>query len=140
MYLLDTNVIIRFLTNDDEIQSPQAFQLFKKTIEEDLTLVLHPLVIVECCYILQSKRYGYTKEEVKENLFRLIASSNIKTIEKEIVEKALEAFSKHNVDFTDAYIAVTVNLSQDLHSTITWNKKDFKRLSTEFYKPEDILK
>jgi hypothetical protein len=30
-----------------------------------LTLVLHPLVIAECCWVLESKRYGYMKEKIK---------------------------------------------------------------------------
>ncbi len=139
MYLLDANVIVRFLTNDDPVQSPAAFQLFKKAIEKNLTFILHPLVIAECCYVLESKRYSHTKKEIAENLSQLIASSNIKTVEMDIILAALVEYCKQNVDITDAFLAVSVNHSNDLHATITWNYKDFRRLSTEFYTPEDII-
>ncbi|MGG5252697.1 PIN domain-containing protein [Neobacillus sp. SM06] len=119
MYLLDANVIVRFLTNDDPVQSPAAFQLFKKAIEKNLTFMLHPLVIAECCYVLESKRYSHSKKEIAENLSQLIASANIKTLEMDIVLGALVEYCKQNVDFTDAFLAVSVNQNAELSATIT---------------------
>jgi predicted nucleic-acid-binding protein len=133
------NIVIRFLTNDDSVQSPIAYQFFKKAVHENLTLIFYPLVVAECCYVLESKRYGYTKDEVAEKLRQLVLSSNIRTIEMETIQASLQAYSQHNVDFTDAFLAASVNNSFDVHATITWNRKDFNRLSTEFYAPEDII-
>ncbi|PDM40007.1 MULTISPECIES: PIN domain-containing protein [unclassified Geobacillus] len=138
MYILDANVIVRFLANDDEIQSPIAYRLFEKAVNEELTLVLHPLVIAECCWVLESKRYGYTKEEIAEKLKQLVEAHCIKTIDKEIVLQALMNYYKHRVDFTDAYFASFIQHSPSAQAVITWNEKDFKKLEGEYYLPDHI--
>lgn len=37
-FSLDTNVVIRFLTNDDPVQSPLAYKLFERATDGDLRL------------------------------------------------------------------------------------------------------
>ncbi|MDE3840654.1 PIN domain nuclease [Bacillus methanolicus] len=137
-HLLDANAIVRFLTNDDPKQSPVAYRLFEKATKGEIQLVLTPLVITECCWVLQSKRYGYSKAEIAEKLSLIISANGIKTTEKEIVQKALFNYSTHNVDFVDAYLSATAQFSE-VNSIITWNEKDFKRLGVEFYTPEQVL-
>lgn len=138
MYLLDTNLIIRFLTNDDEVQSPIAYSLFEMATKGQITLVLAPLVIAECCWVLESKRYAYSKDEIASKLGLLINANGIKPLEKELIQNALFIYSTHNVDFVDAYLRSYVDHS-DLHAVITWNVKDFKRFRGEYYTPEQIL-
>lgn len=138
MHLLDTNPILRFLTNDDDIQSPIAYQLFEKAVKGEITLVLSPLVIAECCWVLESRRYAYSKGEIALNLSRLISANGIRTLEKEAIQNALYMYSTYNIDFTDAYLQAAVKF-MELHSVITWNVKDFKSSKSEYYTPEQIL-
>lgn len=139
MYILDANIIVRFLTNDDEIQSPIAYRLFEKAVNEELSLVLHPLVIAECCWVLESKRYGYKKEEIAERLKQLVEAPCIKTIDKEIVLQALMNYGQHRVDFTDAYLVSFIQHSPSVQAVITWNEKDLKKLEGEYYLPDRIV-
>lgn len=133
--LMDTNIIIRFLTNDDEIQSPIAYQLFEKAVNGEVELVLNPMIVAECTWILQMKRYGYTKTEIAEKFKQLILSPGMKTLEKSITLKALSDYHECKVDFFDAYLCAA---SFENH-IITWNKKDFKKLDCTFYTPEQII-
>lgn len=137
-HLLDANAIVRFLTNDDPIQSPVAYDLFEKAVEGEFQLILTPLIVTECCWVLQSKRYGFSKTEIAEKMSQIVSANGIKTVEKEIVLKALYGYSTHNVDFVDAYLAA-ISMTEEYGSIITWNAKDFKRLGAEFYTPEQIL-
>lgn len=139
MNLLDANIIIRFLTNDDATQSPKAYRLFERAVEGELTLLLHPLIVAECCCVLESKRYGYSKKEIADTFNQIISASGIKTIEKETIQKALFGYSNDNVDFVDAFLSAVVEGSKEIHSTVTWNVKDFRKLGAEFYTPEEIL-
>lgn len=136
-FLLDANIIIRFLTNDDEKQSPLAYKVFEKAVNRELTLVLSPLIIAECTWVLQMKRYDYTKRQIAEKIIQLISSPGIKAIEEDMILRALKEYEKHNVDFIDAYLS---NLSlKNNHPVLTWNKKDFRKLYCEYYLPESLI-
>lgn len=136
--LVDANIIIRFLTNDDNIQSPAAYQVFKKAVDGELHLVLSPIIIAECTWVLQMKRYGYTKKEIADKFTKMILSPGIKTFDKDIILKALIDYSVHNVDFIDAYLSATSILGESNLQILTWNQKHFKRLGCEFYTPEEL--
>lgn len=137
--MLDTNVVIRFLTNDDEEQSPVAFEIFKKAVNEDLVLEIDPCVISECVYVLSSKRYGYSKEIIAENLSKIIESPGVKATSKDAVLTALHTYSNANIDYTDAYLAAIA--AGRAIPCLTWNSKHFKKCSNvEHYTPEQILK
>lgn len=136
-FLLDANIIIRFLTNDDEKQSPLAYKVFEKAVNRELTLVLSPLIIAECTWVLQMKRYDYTKRQIAEKIIQLISSPGIKAIEEDVILGALKEYGKHNVDFIDAYLS---NLAlKNNHPIVTWNKKDFEKLYCEYYLPENLI-
>lgn len=136
--LIDANIIIRFLTNDDHIQSPAAYQIFKKAVEGELELVLSPIIVAECTRVLQMKRYGYTKQEIANQFTKMILSPGIKTLNQEITLRALKDYSAHNVDFIDAYLSATSILVETDLQILTWNQKHFKRLDCEFYTPEEL--
>lgn len=136
-FFLDANVIVRFLANDDDVQSPLAFKIFQKAINEEITLHLTTEVITECCWVLHSKRYNHTKEDIANKLSVMIRSNGIKTANKETVLRALTLYHQGNVDFVDAYLSASAKDSNI--GVLTWNTKDFKRLNAEFYKPEEVL-
>lgn len=136
--LLDANVIIRFLTNDDEIQSPLAYKIFEKAVQGEYTLVIAPLIVAECTWVLQMKRYGYVKADIAEKFTQLILSPGIKSLEEDLTLKSLQDFSQYNVDFMDAYLS-NISLLDKKYPIVTWNKRDFKRLGCEFYTPENLV-
>lgn len=137
-HILDATLIVRFLTNDDPTQSPIAYRLFEKAVRGEIQFILTPLIVTECCWVLQSKRYGFSKLEIAEKLSQIVSANGIKTIDKDIVLHALYGYSTHNVDFVDAYLAA-ISKAGEYGPIITWNAKDFKRLGVEFYTPEQIL-
>lgn len=136
--LIDTNVIIRFLANDDEEQSDTAYEVFKKAVNEEITLVLTPMVIAECTWVLGMKRYGYSKEHIADSLARIIAAPGVRTMEEDVVLAALHNYNNCNIDFVDAYLAAT-SLKIG-NPCLTWNSKDFKRCEdVEHYTPDEIV-
>ena len=52
--LLDTNIIIRFLTGDHPTHSPRSRNLFVGAAKGDVTLVLTDLALAETAWVLES--------------------------------------------------------------------------------------
>ena len=52
--LLDTNVLIRFLTRDHPTHSPRSRNLFARAAAGEFTLVLTDLALAETAWVLQS--------------------------------------------------------------------------------------
>ena len=51
MKAIDTNILIRFITNDDEKQAQSVYQLFKKTEEKSDQLFVPLLVVLEVIWV-----------------------------------------------------------------------------------------
>lgn len=96
------------------------------------------MIVAECCWVLESSRYGYDKKKISEQLTVMIGAQGIKTEEKNSVLKALKNYAEQNVDFIDAWLAAHAEMTP-AKNIVTWNKKHFKRLEVEFFSPEEIL-
>lgn len=134
--VVDTNIIIRLLTGDDVEQSPIAKELILKIEENHTQLVVYPLVVTECVYVL-ANQFGYKKRQITESLLNLFDVDCIQVDNSEIVKKALKMYVEHNVDIADALIASQASIEK--LPVITWNRKHFRRLECEYYTPEEIV-
>ena len=48
-YLLDPNIVIRFLVGDHAIHKAQAVKWFKEAEQEKSQIIVHSLVVAESC-------------------------------------------------------------------------------------------
>ena len=103
-FLLDANILVRFLVQDDPKQSAAATALFEKAERRELLLHLDALVVAETVYVLIG-RYGRSRTEVVNVLLAIIQNAGIETMEEDVVTDALQRFAAFNVDFADAWIA-----------------------------------
>jgi len=103
-FLLDANVLIRFLVHDDPKQSPAATALFESAERHEIRLHLDSLAVSESIYVL-IRRYGRSRGEVTSVLLSLIQNGGIETMDKGVMTDALHRFGAVNVDFADAWLA-----------------------------------
>ncbi len=101
-FLLDANVLVRFLVQDDPKHSAAATTLFEKAERREVALHLDALVVAETVYVLIG-RYGRSRTEVVNVLLAIIQNAGIETVEKTVVTDALQRFAAFNVDFSDAW-------------------------------------
>jgi predicted nucleic-acid-binding protein len=134
---VDTNVIIRFLTNDHAEHSEAARRLIAKAYEGKYTLWVHPLVVAECCYVLESSQYDHSREVIADRLISLLNSKGFK-MESETILTALGLYAQHNVDFEDAYLSAVV-LQRKPHKIVSFNTRDFARCGCECLNPVSIV-
>jgi uncharacterized protein len=102
--LLDTNVIIRFLTGDHPAHSPRSRKLFSRAATGDVTLVVTDLALAETASVLQSF-YSLDRSAIAAALKDLIESAGIEVENKTILLSALRNFAQTDVNFVDAYHA-----------------------------------
>jgi len=99
---LDTNVLVRYVTQDDPLQSPKASALI-----ESLTTLSPGFVslvsVVELVWVLQSC-YQCLKQEVVTVLETLLRTREITIEHAEIIWQALRRFSANKADFADCLI------------------------------------
>ena len=95
MQAVDTNVLVRYLTRDDEAQALQA----KRLLESD-DIFISKTVLLELQWVLRSL-YDQSPKTCHELLLRLARARNVSLEDPQAVGDALEWFGR-GMDFADA--------------------------------------
>jgi predicted nucleic-acid-binding protein len=66
----DTNVIVRYLTQDDPVQSPKATELIERGLTEQDPGFVSVVTMVETAWVLE-RIYGLTAEEIAAAIERM---------------------------------------------------------------------
>jgi predicted nucleic-acid-binding protein len=99
---LDTNVLVRYVMQDDARQSPRASRLIEALTADQPGFV--PLVaLVELVSVLGSG-YQLSREQLTAVLERLLRSKELVIDRADLVMQALVRFSSGGADFADALI------------------------------------
>ena len=104
--LVDTNLIVRYLVQDNEKHARAAGRLFDACDRGDVVIVLLPAVLAECVFVLESF-YEHPRGEIASALGRLISSPGVEIGVATIHLDALDRYRKTKVHFVDCLIAAT---------------------------------
>ena len=107
LVFLDTNVIVRFLTDDDESLAARARAILERAERGELTLYLTEAVLVDVAYVLTSKRlYNVPRPAVAASLRRFLTLKGLRVPQRQAYLRALDLWlnSVAGVDFTDALL------------------------------------
>ncbi len=118
---LDTNVLVRYLTQDDPSQSAQANQIIEQQLTSGNPGFLSLIVLIEAVWVLEAC-YGQGKSAIEAIVNSLLTTRQLMVDESDLVYKALQRFSGGNADFSDALIAV-ISEDRGCESTLTFDKK-----------------
>ncbi len=100
MIALDTNVLIRFLVNDDEPQARRARALLEACREKgEACLVTHP-VLCEAEWVLESV-YKASRANIAAALRILQTTPPFALEDEALVERALRSYTRGKGDFSD---------------------------------------
>ncbi len=113
----DTNVLVRFLTRDDPVQSPIAKHLFTDAANQPIRICV--IALVELIWVLnRGKRWPM--EDVLAACAGLLNSSDFEFEEREMVVRALNEAQDVGCDLADALIALS-NYRAGCDSTVTFD-------------------
>lgn len=104
-YLLDANVVLRFLRRDQPVMAAAAEALFARAERGEVRLVLDSLILAEVVFVLQSY-YKVGRETIADALLDMINSGGgVETDRPALLNDALERYRRHpQVDFGDAML------------------------------------
>lgn len=115
---LDTNVLVRYIMQDDLKQSPKATRLIESLSSDEPGFV--PLVaVVELVWVLSSS-YGLNRDQVTEALDLLLRSKELVVDRADLVLQAQRRFAKGGADFADCLIE-RIGHAQGCQSTMTFD-------------------
>lgn len=130
--LVDTSVLLRFLTQDDVGQSERAERLLRAAADGTVLLLVGPPVLFELTWTLR-RAYKVSRERSLGILASLLAVEGLDVIDRALVTTAVERARGSGQEFADAYLAATVE-SVGADGIATFNEKDFKRLGTRLHR------
>jgi uncharacterized protein len=105
MYFVDTNVFLRYLTNDDQEKAQRCFALLQKANTREIELVTNEAVVTEIVYVLSSKKwYSLSRERIRELLYPLLRVRGLHLFNKSRYLRALDLYAQHTLDFEDCVI------------------------------------
>ena len=118
---LDSNVLVRYLTQDDPVQSKKADQLVDKALQSGERLYLNHVVLCEVNWVL-ARAYGYGEAELADTLEKILSAAQFEFEDKNCLWQALAAFRASGADFADCVIGVK-NTSAGCTATLTFDKR-----------------
>lgn len=125
-YFADTNLFLRFLTNDVPEQAEAVDQLLKQAEEGRVLLHTSILTIAEIVWTLESY-YGLRHQDVRDKVIGILNTPGLQVESAELLAQAMGLYVDENVDFVDAYHALWMR-EQGLSKVITFDTKHFGRI------------
>lgn len=109
MIALDTNVLVRFLVNDDPRQSAAARALLAELTADRPGFVCRE-VIVELSWVLD-RAYGFSRERVATVFEELVGTQELQFEAADDVLRSAEGFRRGGAGFSDQMIAAAARRS-----------------------------
>jgi len=103
MIALDTNVLVRFLVEDDARQTAEAAALIKRVVDADGTLFVSDIVLCETVWVLAGS-YRIPRAEIASALRELLRARHLTFQAPDQIARALDAFARARGDFADYLI------------------------------------
>ncbi len=120
VYLIDTNVVLRYLLGDHPEFSPKAETFMFDVSKGVKKAEILDVVIVECIYVME-KYYEIPKTEIVEKLSGILNFSGIVNPDRSEILEALLKYENSNIDIVDCIFAarsspekVVISLDKDM--------------------------
>jgi predicted nucleic-acid-binding protein len=118
---LDTNLLIRYIIQDDPKQSKIAERIIESNCTNENPGWISTIVLCEFVWVIQGA-YNYSKELIVSILYKLLSTSEIQVESASLVREALKIYEKESLDFSDILIGC-LNHSFECSTTYTFDKK-----------------
>lgn len=124
MKAIDTNILVRFLTGDDERQAKKVYSIFKKAESEKIELFVPLLVVLEMIWILESV-YETARAEILDAIGDLLLMPIFKFDQQPAIQQFIHSAQGNKYDLSDLLIAHSAKIN-GCEAVLTFNKKASK--------------
>lgn len=123
----DTNVFLRYLTNDIPEQAAAFEGLIRKAGAGDVALITTAMVLAEIVWTLESY-YHLEKSAIQDRILAILNTPGLTVDEGELILNAILWYREKNVDFIDAYHAAWMS-RRGINKICTLDRKHFSRFA-----------
>jgi predicted nucleic-acid-binding protein len=121
---IDTNVLVRYIAQDDAAQSRRATSFIEKECNEAVPGFVGLVVLAEVVWVSESS-YGAAREEVADIVRRILSSRHLVVQDAETAWKALRLFESSRADFADCLVARSA-IAAGCKSVVSFDKQAAK--------------
>ena len=118
---LDTNVLVRYLTQDDATQARKADALISGAVARRDRCVIGPVVLCELVWVLRDA-YETPKDQLVMTLERILSTQQFEILEKDRMREAFDAYRTGRADFAD-YVIGSANRFAGCTETATFDRR-----------------
>lgn len=118
---LDTNVLVRYLTQDDKAQAKRATRIIEQQIYEQDPGFIGIIVLVETVWVLQ-RLYSASLQEVLQTVRDLLASRNIIIEDRDVVARAVAVSERSGAVFPHALVTMSAS-SAGCDEVVTFDRR-----------------
>jgi len=118
---LDSNILVRYLTQDDPIQSPKATEIIERRLTEENPGFVCILAMAETVWVLD-RAYGLAAHEISASVERMLQTNVLVVENEQEVFTAMIALKEGHGSFADALI-VALGARVGCSRTLTFDRK-----------------
>lgn len=118
---LDTNILVRYLTQDDPIQSPKAREIVERQLTEEKPGFVSIVAMIEIVWVLE-RAYRLTPHEIVGAVERMLQIDVLVVENEQEVFTAMIALKDGQGTFADAVIAA-LGARMGCTFTLTFDRK-----------------
>jgi predicted nucleic-acid-binding protein len=101
---IDTNVIVRYIVQDDPKQAKAATKLIEQFCSKDNPGYINHIVLCEIVWVLR-RNYKLEKQSICQVIEQIMRTDRLVIEDIQLVWKALEAFKETKADFADCLLS-----------------------------------
>lgn len=118
---LDTNILVRYLTQDDPVQSAKAAEIIERHLNERNPGYLSVVVLAETVWVLD-RAYGFDAATIAAAIQRILQIDDLEVESEQEVFTAMIALNEGEGEFADALIAALC-ATAGCSYTLTFDRK-----------------
>ena len=123
---LDTNILLRYLVQDDPVQSPRATEIMTRRLTQQDPGFISLVTVIETVWVLRSL-YQRSRQEIASDIEMVLAADTLEVQNEQEVYHAVVALRNGAGSFEDALIG-SLGIWRGCIETLTFDEKAAQRL------------
>ncbi len=124
-FFVDTNLFLRYLTNDNPKQADAVERLLRRAAEGQVRLVTNSLVFAEIVWTLENY-YQLERIDIQNKAIAILNTPGLDLVDGDLILNAIFWYGEKNVDFIDAF-NVAWMIKNEVNQAYTFDQKHFNR-------------
>jgi predicted nucleic-acid-binding protein len=101
---LDTNVLVRLITEDNPDQASAVLSLLEEAEAHDERFFVSTIVVCELAWTLRSRPYQFRRAAIAEALNAVLETHLFEIQDRELIQQAIAEYRRGRADFSDYLI------------------------------------